>query len=118
MLKNAWTFDPKRDDLQSLSGNYVLLETRDGYALIAHAQTGSIQVSPGDPVKVGQVLARVGHSGNSTAPHLHFHLMDHRDPLRAQGIPCCFREYEALNNGTWQVVQNGIPKATDRIRGL
>jgi len=92
-IKNARTFDAKRTaDLRSLSGNYILIEASDGYVLYAHAQPGSIKVRPGDKVVSGQELAKVGHSGNSTAPHLHFQLMDHQDPRKAQGILCCFRD--------------------------
>lgn len=117
LFKNAWTFDTKRsNDFRQLAGNHIIIETGDGYVVYAHAQTGSIKVSPGDKVKAGQQLANVGHSGNSTAPHLHFHLMDHQDPRRAQGILCCFRDYEVFHQGRWQVVENGIPKAKDRIR--
>jgi murein DD-endopeptidase MepM/ murein hydrolase activator NlpD len=101
-----------------LAGNYIIVETGDGYVVYAHVQTGSIAVSPGDKVEAGQQLARLGHSGNSTAPHLHFHMMNHRDPRRAQGILCCFREYEVFQQGLWQIVENGIPKAKDRIRKL
>jgi hypothetical protein len=119
LLKNARTFKSKQaTDLRSLSGNYIIIESQDGYAVYAHAQTGSIMVSPGDKVVAGQRLANVGHSGNSTAPHLHFHLMGHPDPWKAQGILCCFRDYEVFHKGAWQRVQNGIPKATDRIRKL
>jgi murein DD-endopeptidase MepM/ murein hydrolase activator NlpD len=119
LLKNAWTFDAQQEDaFQQLAGNYIIIETGEGYAVYAHAQTGSIGVSPGDKVEAGQQLARVGHSGNSTAPHLHFHIMDHQDPRQAQGILCCFREYEVFQQGRWQVVENGIPKAKDRIRKL
>jgi len=119
LLKNAWTFDAQQENaFQQLAGNYIIIETGDGYAIYAHAQTGSILVSPGDKVQAGQQLARVGHSGNSTAPHLHFHIMDHPDPRQAQGILCCFREYEVFQQGLWQVVENGIPKAKDRIRKL
>jgi hypothetical protein len=116
LLKQAWTFDERTTDLRGLSGNYIIVEAGDGYVVYAHAQTGSIQVARGDRVVPGQLLANVGHSGNSSAPHLHFHLMDHRDPRQAKGIPCCFRDYEVLREGAWHPVQNGIPKATDRIR--
>lgn len=119
LLKNARSLNSKQTtDLRSLSGNFIIIETDNGYAVYAHAQTGSIKVSPGDKVIPGQQLANVGHSGNSTAPHLHFQLMDHPDPWKAQGIPCCFRVYEVFHNGAWHLVQNGIPKATDRIRKL
>jgi hypothetical protein len=117
LLKNAWTFNLQQTaDLRSLMGNFIIIESCDGYAGYAHVQTGSIKVSVGDKVIPGQHLANVGHSGNSTAPHLHFQLMDHPDPWKAQGILCCFREYEIFHQGAWRLVQSGIPKATDRIR--
>jgi murein DD-endopeptidase MepM/ murein hydrolase activator NlpD len=119
LLKHARTFDVERTpDLRPLSGNNIIVENSDGYVVYAHAQTGSIKVAPGDKVALGQPLANVGHSGNSTAPHLHFHLMDNPDPRRAQGIPCCFRDYEVFFEGGWRPVRNGIPRHTDRIRKL
>lgn len=116
-VRNARAFrSNEAQDYRILSGNFIIIETGVGYAVYAHAQTGSIAVSPGDKVNPGQRLANVGHSGNSTAPHLHFQLMDHPDPWKAQGILCCFRNYEVFHHGAWRPVQNGIPKATDRIR--
>lgn len=119
LLKNAWTFDlHSASDLRSLSGNHIIVESQEGYVVYAHAQMGSLKVALGDKVTPGQLLGKVGHSGNSTAPHLHFHLMDHQDPRKAQGIPCCFRDYEIWHEGAWRLVQNGIPGDTDRIRKL
>jgi hypothetical protein len=119
LLNNARTFNSgQTQDFRTLSGNFIIVETDEGFAVYAHAQTGSIIVSEGDKVVPGQRLANVGHSGNSTAPHLHFQLMDHPDPWKAQGIPCGFRQYEVLRKGAWRLVENGIPKATDRIRKL
>ena len=119
LFKHARTFDiNSASDLRPLSGNYIIVEAQDGYVVYAHAQTGSLKVSPGDRVTSGQLLANVGHSGNSTAPHLHFHIMDHQDPRKAQGIPCCFRDYEVFHAGDWRLVQKGIPRDTDRIRNL
>ena len=119
LLKNARTFNLNQTkDLRTLSGNFIIIESNAGYAVYAHAQTGSIIVSKGEKVEAGQHLANVGHSGNSTAPHLHFQLMDDPDPWKAQGILCCFREYEVFGQGAWHLVLNGIPKAVDRIRKL
>ena len=118
-LKHALTFDPKRRrDFRSLAGNHLIIETSAAYAFFAHARTGSIRVSAKEAVSPGQLLAEVGHSGNSTAPHLHFQLMDSGDLQKAQGIPCCFREYEVYRDGGWKAVENGIPKHTERIRKL
>jgi murein DD-endopeptidase MepM/ murein hydrolase activator NlpD len=99
-------------DLRSVAGNYIILKMdwREVYALLAHARCGSVQVREGEEVRLGQHLADVGHSGNSTAPHLHFHLMDRANILEAQGLPCRFREYQVLRNGAWEKVTNGIPR--------
>lgn len=54
-------------------GNYVIIEHSDGnYTLYAHMAQGSITVTAGDSVKQGQVIGKMGHSGNSTGTHLHF----------------------------------------------
>jgi len=119
LLKNARAVNLKQTiDLRSLTGNYIIIESHEGYVVYAHAQTGSINVSRGDRVIPGQHLANVGHSGNSTTPHLHFQLMDHQDPWKAQGIPCCFRDYEVFHQGIWRLIEHGIPKSTERIRKL
>lgn len=54
-------------------GNYVVIQHNDGtYTLYAHMYASSITVKEGDSVKQGQVIGKVGSSGNSTGAHLHF----------------------------------------------
>lgn len=60
---------------------------RGAFALFAHMQPGSVTVRPGARVKRGDVLGKVGNTGNTSAPHLHFHVMDGPSPLLANGIP-------------------------------
>lgn len=75
-----------------IMGNHVILDLGGGtYALYAHVQRGSLRVRAGDRVRVGQVLAGCGNSGNTTEPHLHFQLMDRADPELAQGVPFTWR---------------------------
>lgn len=119
VLKNALTFDPRRPDaLRMVLGNYLVLRKNgsDVHALIAHARTGSIRVAEGEVVSVGTHLADVGHSGNSTAPHLHFHLMDGPSVLSAKGIPCAFRNYLAWRDGGWVAVVDAVPAKREFIR--
>jgi hypothetical protein len=101
-----------------LAGNHVITATGGTYALYAHLASGSVAVTGGQRVGAGEVLGRVGHSGNSTAPHLHFQLMDSADPLRAQGIPCAFAAYLVERDGQWQRVERGIPDRRERIRSV
>lgn len=69
-------------------GNAVILDLGGGrFALYAHLQPGSIRVHEGDTVKRGDVLGLVGNTGNSDAPHLHFHVMDGPSPLASNGVP-------------------------------
>lgn len=116
-LKNAYLFNPEQDDLQTVAGNYIIMRCSGRvYAAFAHLQTGSIAVAAGQSVKKGDVLGKVGHSGNSTAPHLHFQLMDSSDLLSAKGIPCAFEQYELFQDGRWKTVYERIPSSKDRIR--
>jgi hypothetical protein len=119
VLKNALIFDPRKtNDLRPVLGNHIILKMREKevFAFFAHARCGSLRVREGDEVRLGQHLANVGHSGNSTAPHLHFHLMDRANILEAQGLPCRFRVYEALHNGAWSTVTEGIPGKGEFVR--
>ena len=117
IVRNAFIFSAEsNEDLRSVLGNYIILKSGDILALIAHARDGSIKISKGERVSEGQELAQVGHSGNSSAPHLHFQLMDKSDLLEAKGLPCCFKKYESYQNGKWKTVVNGIPGKRERIR--
>jgi murein DD-endopeptidase MepM/ murein hydrolase activator NlpD len=113
-FKNTVTFSPAR--LRSLLGNYVIMRRGDVFAAFAHLAPGSVAVAPGQSVGNGDVLGRVGHTGNSTTPHLHFQLMDSTDLMHARGVPCAFRTYEIMRNGSWERVENGIPRKVDRVR--
>lgn len=54
-------------------GNYVKVEHADGKSTYyAHLMKGSLAVKNGDTVSCGQHLGKVGSSGNSSGPHLHF----------------------------------------------
>ena len=57
------------------------------FAFFAHLKPGSLRVKLGDHVARGDVIALLGNTGNSDAPHLHFHVMDGPSPLDANGRP-------------------------------
>ena len=111
-------FEQNEAEYKEVAGNYIIIKNSNKiFALLAHLQMNSICVKEGEKIKTGQIIGRVGHSGNSTAPHLHFQLMDNIDPKKANGILCSFADYDELNNGNWKRVDNGIPSVF-RIRKM
>lgn len=79
---------PANISLNEADGNSVILDLGGGsFAMYAHLQPGSIRVHRGDRVSRGQVLALVGNTGNSLAPHLHFQVMDGPASLAGNGLP-------------------------------
>lgn len=68
-------------------GNHVVVRRDDGVCvLLAHLRRGSIRVSRGNRVGLGDQLAECGNSGNSTEPHLHVQAMDRPSPWVAAGL--------------------------------
>ena len=69
------------------SGNYVALDLGNGrFAFYEHLQRG-IRVRPGQRVKRGDIIGKVGLTGSGSTPHLHFHLANANSLLGAQGLP-------------------------------
>lgn len=113
--------------LETVGGNLVILDLGNGrFAFYAHLQPGSLRVKLGDKVRRGQVLGLVGNSGNSTEPHLHFHISDANSPLGSEGLPYAFPSFEVLGKGWgWRPTvpvtpaekrQNEMPLESEVIR--
>jgi hypothetical protein len=85
---------------ETIGGNHVIMEIGDGvYAFYAHLQPGSLRVKVGDKVHRGQVLGLLGNSGNSSEPHLHFHICNANSELACEGLPYAFATYELQGKG-------------------
>lgn len=102
-------------NLHKLIGNYIIINFDNYYAFFAHISTGTITVREGQNIEIGEKLGEVGHTGNSTAPHLHFHVMDSPDLLTAKGVLCVFESYKQFTGQGWKEIKNGIPKSDHRI---
>jgi len=83
-------------DAKNPGGNHVVMDLgQSEYAFFAHMRKGSITVREGQSVAVGQEIGRCGNSGNSSEPHLHFHLQTTPDLGNGEGLPAAFRHYTA-----------------------
>jgi murein DD-endopeptidase MepM/ murein hydrolase activator NlpD len=95
-------------------GNHVILDHGDGeYSFIAHFRNGSLKVHSGDRVEAGQQLGECGNSGNSSEPHVHYHLQTTARFGKGDGLPAQFQNYYA--DGLW--VERGEPRRGQAIRG-
>ena len=54
-------------------GNYIVIENEDGYKT-KYAHCSSLVASVGQTVETGDVIAKVGSTGQSTGPHLHIEM--------------------------------------------
>lgn len=116
VIANGISFRPTPQAIDRILGNQVVIRSGGVRALFAHLAPGSVAVRDGQTVRRGDVIGRVGSTGNSTAPHLHFQLMDRLDPTTAKAIPAAFDTYEVWHNGRWEPLRDAVPLTSDRIR--
>lgn len=101
----------------AITGNFALIKGEGNvYVLLAHLKPGSVAVRPGQCVAPGDLVGELGHSGNSTMPHLHMQFMDSPDYRVARGIPFAFQEYEVKTKTGWKRVTGGLPKDSEIVR--
>jgi hypothetical protein len=85
---------------EQLLGNHVIIEhANNEYSVIAHLKEGSLQIDEGDNVSAGKVVGLAGNSGNSSEPHIHFHVADSADWENASSIRIKFEDGEAPVRG-------------------
>jgi murein DD-endopeptidase len=79
------------------TGNFISIDI--GYGNIAfyeHLKPGSVKVKAGQKVKKGEVIASLGFTGQTTGPHLHFHVANANSALGAEGVPFEFEKFTLL----------------------
>lgn len=82
---------PGQMDPAHATGNSLIIDHGNGeYSLLAHLQPGSLRFKIGQRVSAGDEVGRCGNSGNTTEPHLHYHLQDGPRPFVADGLPIQF----------------------------
>ena len=84
--------------LETISGNTITLDLGGGqFAYYLHLQPGSLQVKAGDRVRRGQVLGRIGCSGDAREPHLHFEVTTSPKLVAGEGVPYLIDQYRTMS---------------------
>ena len=109
------------------AGNGVVIDIGDGlFVQFAHLRMGSVPVTEGQQVAVGDVVGRCGNSGNTAEPHLHMQVQDspksvnqHQlDAMQGelQTFPFRFTDATHIRAGTEYPEQQSQLRRNDRIR--
>ncbi len=104
-------------DTENNWGNLVILQHAPGlYSMVAHLSPGTIEVAEGDFVTAGEKLGKVGSSGRSPVPHLHFQLQATPDV----GDPTIAVEFQGtvLDNGAAMLKARHLPVTAQRVRNI
>ena len=79
-------------DIKDVRGNYITIKHQNGeYSTICHIKKGTFKVKEGEFVKEGQVIAKVGNSGNTMGPHIHFQVQNGPDFNKSEGVKITFK---------------------------
>ena len=97
---------------ETIAGNSIIIELDNShFAYYLHLQPGSLLVKPGDRVKKGQLLARIGASGDAREPHLHFEVTTSSTFLFGEGVPYIIDRYRLIpaKNGSTDMHIHELP---------
>jgi len=101
----------------SALGNAVVIQHREHeVSVLAHLKQGAIEVKAGDRVKRGQLLGLCGNSGNSSEPHLHYHLQNTPIVQDGTGIKCFFQDVLLTREGKTEKIKRCSPVKGDLVR--
>lgn len=93
----------------TVGGNHVIIDHGNGeFGFYAHMCEGTIKVSPGEKVKKGQVIGKLGSTGNSDGPHLHFQVFDSPELTTGNGLPVYFENIPADELGSYRKNYNAL----------
>lgn len=100
----------KNQDFKNPAGNFIIIDHGNGeYSQLCHFKKGSIKVKEGQAVGIGDELGECGNSGNSTMPHLHYHLFKLQEGYNIKNIintsksPFPLKDGSPIREGTYGV---------------
>jgi len=100
-------YRPLHDPVMAYAGNCVVIDHGNSeYSVMMHMQPGSVTVAVGDRVATGQVIGKLGNSGDAFGPHVHYQLQSGPGLWQYQSLPFKFQNIEApLHRGEYFVAK-------------
>lgn len=113
---------PLREDFETdpslFLGNCIIIDHGNGeYSALVHCQRGSVLVKAGDTVKQCEEIAKMGNSGDTYRPHLHYQLMNGTDFRTAEGLPACFSDFDVVIGSGTLHIPYGSPETGEILVG-
>src|SRR5690606_29973468 len=100
---------PPLPPIEQTVGNHVIVKlAKHTYLLYAHMKPGSVKVRVGQRLRVGQTIGRVGTSGNSTTPHLHFQVLTRPTFFPSDSTPYEFRRFRLVGQETERIWDDNL----------
>lgn len=98
-------YRPLHDPVMAYAGNCVIIDHGNSeYSVMMHLQPGSVTVKAGDRVAAGQVIGKLGNSGDAFGPHVHYQLQSGPQLFRDPSLPFRFQNIDApLHRGEYFV---------------
>ena len=97
--------------IKTIAGNMIAVDLGKGqFAHYLHLKPGTIRVKVGDRVRRGQLLAKIGNSGDSREPHLHFEVTDSPIVMAGEGLPYLIDQYRVQSApDSWETRITELP---------
>jgi murein DD-endopeptidase MepM/ murein hydrolase activator NlpD len=108
----------KMNPYATIGNAVILVHAKNEVSLLAHFQRGSIRFKAGDHVRRGEVVGLCGNSGNSSEPHLHYHLMNTAILPDAKGIKVFFERLTVTRDGATKIREDYSPVKGDRVSSV
>ena len=111
--------DTPTRERDKLAGNHIVIKFQDTlYVALAHLEKKSIPFKAGDQISIGEIVGKVGMSGNTDFYHLHIHIQDRPiyDIDNGTAYPFRFKEFKRKRFILWQKVKNEYLLSNDVIK--
>jgi hypothetical protein len=101
--------DPETEMKKHL-GNFLMIDHGGGeYSVLAHMMKGSVKSREGATIRKGEMIGRLGNSGDSFFPHLHYQLQNGPGILKPEGLPSKFESFDLMMGNEVKRLENACP---------